>query len=66
MIDKLFFWNIRSVRTQKAFERLIDLNKKYQYSFISLIDPFQEVSKIDQYVRRSGFINAFCNSTSKM
>lgn len=43
------FWNIRSVNTQNAFERLTDLNKIHYYSFMALIEPFMELEVIDQY-----------------
>lgn len=66
MIDKLIFWNIRSVKTHKAFGRLTDLNRRHQYSFISLMDSFQEASNIDQYARKLGLINFICNSSTKM
>lgn len=54
MIDKIFIWNIRLVRTHKAFERLADLNKRHQYSFIGLLEPFQEASEMNQYARKLG------------
>lgn len=65
MIEKLLFWNIRSVKTQKAFDRLIDLNKRQQYSFIALMEPFQGDSELDQYKRKLGFQKAHCNCSSK-
>lgn len=66
MIDKLLFWNIRLVKTQKAFERLIDLNRRHHYSFISLLEPFQEATKINNYTKRLGFEKVLCNTTSKI
>lgn len=49
MIDKMIFWNIRFVNTLKSFERLMDLNKRHHYSFITLMESFQEHSQIEKY-----------------
>ncbi|KAG5586749.1 hypothetical protein H5410_047183 [Solanum commersonii] len=50
--------NIRSVNTQKYFERLLDLNRRHHYSFIILMEPFQNSSELEQYKRKLGFDNA--------
>ncbi|KAG5624598.1 hypothetical protein H5410_009816 [Solanum commersonii] len=34
MIDKVLFWNIRSVKSQNYFKRVIDLNIRHHYSYI--------------------------------
>ncbi|XP_015168062.1 uncharacterized protein [Solanum tuberosum] len=65
MINKAIFWNIRSVRTQKAFERLVDLHKIHHYSYIALLEPFQSPSELETYRRKLGLPNARVNSSAK-
>lgn len=66
MIGKAIFWNIQSVKTQKAFDRLIDLNKRHHYKYIALMEPFQDPQEIEKYKRRLGFQHAYCNCSSKI
>lgn len=66
MMEEIIFWNIRSVKSQKAFERLMDLNRRNRYSFVALMEPFQPVSELEMYKRRLGFHNAYCNVSSKI
>jgi len=66
MIEKLIFWNIRSINTQKSFERLLDLNHRHHYSFIALMEPFQNPSELEQYKRRLGFDKAGVNQNGKI
>ncbi|KAG5594895.1 hypothetical protein H5410_036127 [Solanum commersonii] len=40
--------------SQKAFERLIGLNRRYKYIFIALMGPFQRSYELDQYQRKLG------------
>lgn len=42
---KILFWNIRSINTQNSFDNLMDLNRRYHYSFVALIDSFQDPSQ---------------------
>ncbi|KAK4731189.1 hypothetical protein R3W88_024177 [Solanum pinnatisectum] len=53
MIESIIYWNIRSVNTQNAFERLLDLNRRHHFSYIS-------------YRRRIGLRNALVNCSSKI
>lgn len=46
-MNKILFWNIRSVNTQQAFERLTNLNRRNQYWLIGLMEPFEDPSNID-------------------
>jgi len=39
----------------------MDLNKRFHYSFIALMEPFQSPSELDQYKRKLGFENAGVN-----
>ncbi|KAK4708984.1 hypothetical protein R3W88_029909 [Solanum pinnatisectum] len=66
MIGKAIFWNIRFVKYQKAFERLWDLNKRHKYNFIALMEPFQGPQELEQYKRKLGMDNAYCNSSYKI
>lgn len=66
MIGKIIFWNIRSVNTQKSFERLIDLNKRYHYAFVALMEPFQDPLELDNFRRKLGFDNAGVNCSGKI
>ncbi|KAK4732459.1 hypothetical protein R3W88_025447 [Solanum pinnatisectum] len=66
MINKMLFWNIRSVRSQRAFERLMDLNRKHQYSYIAILEPFQSPVELEIYRRRLGMANAKTNMYVKI
>jgi len=66
MINKIIFWNIRSIRTQKSFERLVDLHKRHQYSYIALLEPFHSPSELEAYRRKLGLPNARVNYSSKI
>ncbi|KAG5631133.1 hypothetical protein H5410_002850 [Solanum commersonii] len=64
--EKLIFWNIRSVKSQKAFGRLVDLHRRHQYSYIALLEPFQGPEELEHYKRQLGFQNAMENLSSKI
>ncbi|KAH0705857.1 hypothetical protein KY285_010386 [Solanum tuberosum] len=66
MISKILFWNIRSVKSQNSFERLLDLNRKHHYSYIALLEPFQSPSELDRYKRKLGKQHAKVNFSSKI
>lgn len=66
MIDKALFWNIKSVNTQNAFDKLTDLNRKDKYSFIAFMKPFQDPTSLEQYKRILGFNNDMANSSGKI
>ena len=61
MIEKILLWTIRSVNTQKSFERLMDLDRRYHYSFITLMEPFQNSLELYQYKWKLGFEHAGVN-----
>lgn len=63
---KALIWNIRSVNTQKAFTRLVTLQKRYHFTFIGLMEPFQENSTIDEYRRRLNIKDAVANCAGKI
>lgn len=66
MIDNILFWNIRSVHTQNAFGRLIDLHRQHHYLFIALMEPFRDRRDLDQYKRQLSFDNAMVNCSGKI
>lgn len=66
MIDKLLFWNIRSVNTQESFEKLIDLRRRHKYAYIALFEPFQGSQEIENYKRRLGMESAKANISGKI
>lgn len=66
MIGQILFWNIRSVISQNSFERLIDLNRRYHFSFTALFESFQDLKDIHKYRRRTRFENVIINSSSKI
>uniref|UniRef100_A0A0V0HJ51 Putative ovule protein n=1 Tax=Solanum chacoense TaxID=4108 RepID=A0A0V0HJ51_SOLCH len=66
MIGQLLFWNIRSVNSQHSFERVIDMNIRYNFAFIALLEPFQDPGEIEQYKRRLGFDRVAVNSSAKI
>lgn len=66
MIGKVLFWNIRSIKSQKSFKRLMDLNRRNHYSFIAIMEPFQADQEIEMYKMRLGFHNAYCSNSSKI
>jgi len=43
MMMKAIFWNIRSINTQQAFNRLQMLNRHHKYFLIALMEPFQHM-----------------------
>lgn len=61
MIDKALFQYIRSMNTQNAFERFADPNRRFRYSFISRMEPFDDPKEIHQFRTILGFDNAVAN-----
>lgn len=59
-------WNIRSVITQKAFTRLINMHKRYQFTFIGLMEPFQKKHNVEKYRKRLGLQNAIVNASGQI
>lgn len=66
MIEKMLFWNIRSINTQKSFERLMEMNRRHHYPFITLMEPFQGPSQIGEYKRKMRFDNVIVNYSEKI
>ncbi|XP_019241851.1 PREDICTED: uncharacterized protein LOC109221873 [Nicotiana attenuata] len=59
-------WNITSVNTQQAFERLIKMHRKHHYDFIGLMEPMQQTRTLERYRSRIGFAQAIANVSNKI
>ncbi|KAK4737677.1 hypothetical protein R3W88_001374 [Solanum pinnatisectum] len=59
-------WNIRSVRTQNAFQRVKMLHNHHKFAFVALFEPFQEVRHINKYRRRLRMPLGIHNSNGKI
>ncbi|XP_060194987.1 uncharacterized protein LOC132624185 [Lycium barbarum] len=66
MMMKAFIWNIRSVRTQQAFHMLQMLHRHHQFTFVALMEPFQQARNVEVYKRKLGMNIAGANSTGKI
>ncbi|XP_075083474.1 uncharacterized protein LOC142167215 [Nicotiana tabacum] len=59
-------WNIRSVNTKKAFERLVTMYRQHHFRFVGLMEPMQQSRKLERYIRRIEFAQAFVNISNKI
>ncbi|XP_019242042.1 PREDICTED: uncharacterized protein LOC109222093, partial [Nicotiana attenuata] len=59
-------WNVRSVNTMQAFERLILLHKKHHFEFIGIMEPMQQANKVERYRSRIGLAQAVVNVSNKI
>lgn len=48
---KALVWNIRLVNTQKAFMRLVNMNKKHQFYIVGLMEPMEGLHELEYYRR---------------
>lgn len=63
---KTLIWNIRSVHTQQAFPRVINMQRVHKFFVIALLEPFQKARHIQRYKRRLNMDNAFSNHNGKI
>ncbi|KAG5631909.1 hypothetical protein H5410_003626 [Solanum commersonii] len=56
----------KAVRTQKSFERLMDLHKRNQYSYIAILELFQSPSELQKYRLKLGLPKAKVSSSAKI
>lgn len=63
---KSIIWNIRSVNTKKAFERLINMHRQQHFQFIGLVEPMQNARKLEKYRTQLGLAHAFANVSNKV
>ncbi|XP_075083544.1 uncharacterized protein LOC142167279 [Nicotiana tabacum] len=66
MMIKTLIWNIRSVKIQQAFQRVINMQKEHGFFVIALMEPFQNQSFIQKYRRRLGMDAAISNVNGKI
>nr|XP_016462863.1 PREDICTED: uncharacterized protein LOC107785951 [Nicotiana tabacum] len=65
-MDNALVWNARSINTQKAFNRLINLHRKYNFYLIGLMEPWQDINKLEEYRRKLGIQSAYANMNGKI
>lgn len=63
---KAILWNIRSVKSQKAFQRFQMLHKYNKFAFIALIEPFQHIRTINRYRNRIQMPSVYYNCNEKI
>lgn len=63
---KSLIWNIRGIKSQGAFDRLMQLKRAHNLIFIAVMEPFCRRSKLDRFRRRLGFDFAHANSNNKI
>ncbi|XP_070054441.1 uncharacterized protein [Nicotiana tomentosiformis] len=63
---KTLIWNIRSVKTQQAFQRVITMQKEHGFFIVALMEPFQTQGLIQTYRRRLGMEFAISNVNGKI
>ncbi|XP_019242361.1 PREDICTED: uncharacterized protein LOC109222455, partial [Nicotiana attenuata] len=59
-------WNVRSVNTMQAFERLILMHRHHHFEFIGIIEPMQQSNKVERYRNRIGLAHAVVNVSNKI
>ncbi|XP_060183335.1 uncharacterized protein LOC132613335 [Lycium barbarum] len=59
-------WNIRFVKSQHAFQRLINLKRQYNSFIVALMEPFQHSKHLQKYRRRIGMETALTNINGKI
>uniref|UniRef100_A0A1U7W1W5 Uncharacterized protein LOC104224152 n=1 Tax=Nicotiana sylvestris TaxID=4096 RepID=A0A1U7W1W5_NICSY len=59
-------WNVRSVNTMQAFERLITMHRQHHFEFIGILEPMQQSSKMERYTTRIGLAQAVVNVSNKI
>ncbi|XP_019232504.1 PREDICTED: uncharacterized protein LOC109213198 [Nicotiana attenuata] len=59
-------WNVRSVNTMQAFERLITMHRQHHFEFIGVIEPMQQSNKMERYRARIGLAQAVVNISNKI
>ncbi|XP_019248338.1 PREDICTED: uncharacterized protein LOC109227594 [Nicotiana attenuata] len=59
-------WNVRSVNTMQAFERLITMHRQHHSEFIGILEPMQQSSKMERYKSIIGLAQAVVNVSNKI
>lgn len=66
MLIKTLIWNSKSVNTQQAFHRVINMHKEYDFFIVALVEPCQNSRHIQRYKRRLGMEVTFANINGKI
>lgn len=66
MIKKALIWNIRSVRTHQAFNRLQMIDRQHQLFLIALMELFQSARQIQMYERKLNMHTVGTNGNGKI
>ncbi|XP_075111586.1 uncharacterized protein LOC107825614 [Nicotiana tabacum] len=64
-MDNVLIWNVRSVNTQKAFQRLIKLHRKYNFYLIGL-ETWQDIDQLEIYRRSLDIKTVVANVNGKI
>ncbi|XP_070054818.1 uncharacterized protein LOC142179966 [Nicotiana tabacum] len=59
-------WNVRSVKTMQAFERLITMHRRHHFEFIGNLEPMQQARKMERYRKRIGLATTVVNVFNKI
>ncbi|XP_075096320.1 uncharacterized protein LOC142174426 [Nicotiana tabacum] len=60
------FWNVRSVNTMKAFERLVIMQRQHHFQFIGIMELMQRATKLEWYRRKIGMLQVYANVSNKI
>jgi len=63
---KALIWNIRSVKSHKAFQRVQSLHMYHKFAFVALLEPFQHMNTLNGYKIRLKMSLAFNNVNGKI
>lgn len=63
---KALIWNLRSVRTQNAFQRVQLLHNFHKFNFVALMEPFQHVTYLNRFTRRLRMAKGYANNNGKI
>ena len=65
-MSKFLCWNIRSINTFGALERLINLKKIHNLSMLAILEPFSNQSLIESYRLQLLMDHSYCNPNNKI
>ena len=63
---KFLCWNVRSINTFGALERLINLKKLHNISMMAILEPFSSYDHIDAYRLQLLMDHSYSNSNNKI
>ncbi|XP_070045343.1 uncharacterized protein [Nicotiana tomentosiformis] len=66
MMIKALIWNLRHVKTQQAFQRVINMQREFGFFVVALMEPFQNYRHIQRYRRRLNMEAVFAKLNRKI